>query len=177
MLLQPGSPLYNKLCNPTGASLPVSTLSPGSGIAQYDQTLTAPLCEGSSSSCDSVSLLAGRVNETNSPNTIDGCSDGADTAAENSECVKRIIVSSTSGSDMRGGDLVKIQATVIAYSKQDRVDFYFAADANAPDWKLITIVAPVADESNVTVPYTTFPDITYTLPKCLTGSGCKQAVR
>ena len=177
MLLPLGSPLYNKLCNPTNAALPASTLSPGTGIAQYDVTFTAPLCEGSSSSCDSDALLDGRVNENNSPNTIDECSDGADTIAENTECVKRIIVSSIDGGDMRGGDLVKIQATVIAYSKQDRVDFYFAADASAPDWKLITIVAPVAGESNVTVPYTTFPDITYTLPKCSTESGCKQAVR
>ena len=177
MLRPKGSSLYNKLCNPTNAELPASTLSPGTEIAQYDVTFTAPLCEVSGRSCDSNTLLDGRVTENNSPNTIDGCSDGDDTTAENTECVKRIIVSSIDGSDMRGGDLVKIQATVIAYSKQDRVDFYYAADASAPDWNLITIVGPVAGESNVTVPYTIFPDITYTLPKCSTESGCKQAVR
>lgn len=177
MKLHRSSPLYTKLCKPTNASLPSSTLSPGTGIAQYDATLTAPLCQGSSSSCDSDTLLAWRVNETNSPNTIGSCSDGANTNAAFTESVKRIVVSSVEGNDLRGGDLVKIQATVKAYSKQDRVDYYFAADATSPQWKLITIVAPLAGESNVTVPYSAYPDVTFTLPKCSSESGCKQAVR
>lgn len=187
MSLPPGSPLYNKLCNPTNAPLPSSTLSPGTGVAQYDATtFTAPFCQGKNSVCDSGSLLNGRsASETNSPNTIDDCSDGTDETTDFTESVKHISVSSVDNSELRGGSLVKIEATVVVHDKGNRVDFYFAADANNPDWKLITIVAPevsVDSGSVVTVPYNTDDDplssaITYTLPQCTSESGCKQAVR
>lgn len=177
LLLHASSPLYNKLCNPTNAPLPSSTLSAGTGIAQYDATLTAPLCQGSSSSCDSNTLLEGRVDEVNSPNTIDSCLGGDDSTVDFTESVKRIVVSSVDGNDLRGGNVVKIQATVVANSVRDRVDYYFAANADAPDWKLITIAAPLVGEQTVELPYTTYPDITYTLPKCTSESGCKQAIR
>jgi leucyl aminopeptidase len=177
MMLHLNSPLYTKLCNPTNAPLPSSTLSSGTGTAQYDSTFTAPFCQGSSSSCDSDSLLNGRVGESNSPNTIDGCSDGGDTTVTYTEAVNRIVVSSVDGSDLRGGNLVKIEATVNAYSKKDRVDFYFAANATSPNWKFITAALPLAGESIITLPYTNFTGITYTLPKCSSESGCKQAIR
>jgi hypothetical protein len=181
MSLHQGSQLYNKLCNPTNASLPSSTLSPGSGIAEYDATFTAPICRGSNSSCDSGALLLGRASEINSPNTIDRCSDGQDKTTTYTESVSRIIVTSTYGVELRGGGDVKIQATVISRSKQDRVDFYYASNASATLWTFITRVAPRAtnppSEIGVTLPYTRFPDITYKLPKCISASGCKQAVR
>ena len=180
MTLHPSSPLYNRLCKPTNAPLPSSTLLSGNGIAQYDATLTAPLCRGRSSSCDSNMLLDGRVNEINGPNTIDSCVDGADTATNVPDySVKRIVVSSVDGNDLRGGDIVRIQATVHASSVRDRVDFYFSANANTmnPNWHFITTVSPVLGVSNVTVPYSTYPDVTYSLPKCSSESGCKQAVR
>ena len=181
MSLHQGSQLYNKLCNPTNMSLPSSTLVPGSGIAGYDALFTAPVCQGSNSSCDSGALLLGRASENNSPNTIDGCSDGQDKTNAYTEAVSRIIVSSTNGADLRGGEVVKIQATVISRSKQDRVDFYYASNATSPVWTFITSVAPLAtsppSEIRVTLPNARFPDITYTLPKCVSASGCKQAVR
>lgn len=182
MSLPPGSPLYNKLCNPTNTPLPSSTLSPGTGVAQYNATLTAPLCQGSNSVCDSTSLLEGRsAYETNSPNTLDDCSDGADNTTEFIESVKRISVSSVDNSELRGGNLAKIEATVVVHNIKNRVDFYFAADADNPDWKYITVVAPQVGDSVVTVPYNSTDSltsaITYTLPQCTSQSGCKQAVR
>jgi hypothetical protein len=98
MSLHPGSPLYNKLCNPTNASLPTSTLVTGTGIAAYDANFTAPFCQGKFSSCDSGTLLAGRyTSEANYPNTIDSCTDGSNTTANSTESVTRIKVSSVDG--------------------------------------------------------------------------------
>jgi hypothetical protein len=81
---------------------------------------------------------------------------------------------------MRGGDVVKIQASVINRWTRDRVDFYYAADATNPQWVFITTAAPTAtyplSDANISLPRTN-PDITYTLPKCLDPAGCKQAVR
>jgi len=95
MSLHPNSMLYNKLCNPTNAPLPTSTLGTGTGIATYDATLAAPFCQGKSSSCDSGTLLAGRHTfEENYPNTIDSCTDGSNTTANSTESVTRIKVSS-----------------------------------------------------------------------------------
>jgi hypothetical protein len=113
----------------------------------------------------------------NSPNTIDGCFDGQDTTENYTESVKRIVVTSVNGDDLRAGDLVKIQATVISFSVQDRVDFYYASNAKSPDWTLIAVVAPSFGETDISLPYKRFPDITYTLPKCLSSSGCQQAIR
>ena len=175
--LNRGSQLYDILCNPTGVSLPSSTLESGTGIAEYDSTLLAPYCRGRSRSCDSGDLLIGRVSEMNSPNTVDGCFDGQDTTGNYTESVKRIVVTSVNGDDLRAGDLVKIQATVISFSVQDRVDFYYASNAKSPDWTLIAVVAPMVGETDIALPYQRFPDITYTLPKCLSSSGCQQAIR
>jgi hypothetical protein len=205
MTLQPDSQLYAKLCNPpSNVSLPSSTLTNGTGIAKYDSSLSAPFCQGVSNSCDSSNLLAGRATEANAPNTIDKCSDGNDSTVTYTESVKRISVSSVNGNGLRGGDLVKIQATVISFAKLDRyvlqsfasnsfgvfifslsfsehnisrVDYYFTSNAASPDWKFITTVAPLIGETNVTVPNTRFPDVRYILPQCLSVSGCKQAVR
>ena len=177
MSLNRDSSLYKKLCNPTNVPSPASTLIAGTGIAQYDSTVMAPFCEGSSSNCDSVNLLAGRISEVNRPNTIDGCSDGQDLSAEYNESVKRIVVSSAGGADLRGGDNVKIQATVISFHKQDRVDFYYTSNVTSPNWIYITTAAPKVGESILTVPYKNYPDIMFTLPKCLSPSGCRHAVR
>ena len=173
--LQPESSLYQTLCKATNAPPPSSTLVAGSGIAIYDPKFSSPFCEGSHNSCDSSDILIGRATEVNGPNTIDGCSDG-DGPTYN-ESVKRITVSSLSGADLRGGDLVKIEATIVSFAKLDRVDFYYTPNATAPEWKFITTASPVTGEANVQLPYTRFPDVSFTLPTCLSASGCQQAVR
>ena len=174
LTLEPDSPLFNKLCQPKNPSLPFSSLASGTGTALYSASYGAPFCQGSNTLCSSATLLEGRANNPNEPNTIDGCADGTDTAFDY-ESVKQIVVEAVkAGNELRGGELVNIKATVIAYSKSDQVDFYYTADANNPEWIFITKVAPLVGENVVTVPMTDFPEIRYNLPKCTSSSGCQQ---
>lgn len=174
MKLDSSSPLYNKLCNPKNPAPPTTTLVSGNGMATFDGTLGAPLCLGSNVMCSSGSLLEGRVNEANSPNTIDGCNDGTGTG---NDSVESIIVESVSGTDLRGDTLVNIRATVNSPDIRSRVDFWYTADASNPDWIHITTVAPVRDATNaleVSLPRISSTEIRYTLPKCTSESGCRQ---
>lgn len=178
LTLDPESQLFNMLCNPKGSSLPSSSLTAGSGVAVYDDAyFTAPFCAGSNSKCDSSTLLEGRSVEANKPNTIDNCYDGSDATSTNYESVKRISIQSVNGNALRGGDVVEIEATIVAYSESDRVDYYYTANVDSPQWTFITSVAPKTGESTVMHPSSTFPGVAFTLPKCSSESGCKQAVR
>ena len=78
------------------------------------------------------------------------------------------------GNDLRGGETVRIEATVIGYSKTDQYDFYYAADASNPDWVFITKVTGKGGEHIATVPMIDYPDIRFTLPKCMSEAGCQQ---
>lgn len=171
--LESSSPLYNKLCKPKNPALPTTTLVSGDGMATFDGTLGAPLCLGSNVTCSSGSLLEGRVNEANSPNTIDGCNDGT---ATGDDSVESIIVESVNGTDLRGDTLVNIRATVRSPDIKSRVDFWYTADASNPDWIHITTVAPVRDTDalEVSLPRNSSTEIRYTLPKCTSESGCRQ---
>jgi len=177
------SKLRQKLCNPKGNPGSTSPLSSGTGVAtSNDLHFTAPYCHGRNSQCDSDTSLEGRSTfETNGPNTIDQCQDGSDTTPEYSESVKRIIVASANGEDLRGGEKVRIQATLTSYNVYDRVDFYFTSDATleSPKWIFLTTVAPTAGESNITQPLNSNPFIELTLPKCPVNNAgaCQQAVR
>ena len=174
MQLDSSSPLFNKLCKPKNPALPTTTLVSGNGMATFDGTLGAPLCLGSNVTCSSGSLLEGRVDEANSPNTIDGCNDGT---ATGDDSVESIIVESVSGTDLRGDTLVNIRATVRSPDIRSRVDFWYTADASNPDWIHITTVAPVVNATNaleVSLPRTSSSEIRYTLPKCTSPSGCRQ---
>ena len=121
----------------------------------------------------------GKVNEGNGPNTIDSCSDGSGTT--DSESVKRIVVSSVKGGSLRGSELAKIEATVINYNGNDRIDFYYTQDATNPDWIFITTVpftgTPSPDGNIITTWFRPSNEISFNLPKCSSSSGCKQAVR
>ena len=112
--------------------------------------------------------------EENGPNTIDYCADGNGSTDRGS--VKQIVVESVKGNDLRGGELVKITATVDAHSIKDQIDFYFTSDASTsnPVWIFITKVAPIVGEQVVSVPFGSFPEVRYTLPKCTSSSGCQQ---
>lgn len=179
LTLRPESDLFKKLCNPRNPSAPDTTLGLGSGAASFSALYKAPFCSGSNRQCDSNNLLRGRVTETNRPNTIDDCLGGTSTDTNyDNESVRRILVQSTSGEALRGGELARIHTDISAFSMDDRVDFYYAADASDPHWVLITIVAPpTGDSSPLTVPYNKSPDVIFLLPKCTSPSGCKQAVR
>ena len=174
--LDSDSDLYNELCQPKyNPSLPSSSLGSGTGSASYiSGGFGAPYCQGSYISCDSGTLLVGRgASESNGPNTIDGLQDGANTDTVLEE-VNKIVVESAKGDTFRGGELVKIKATVIAYNTADQVDFYYTSDAANPNWVFITTVNAKAGSHNVTVPFPDYPDISYTLPKCSNSAGCQQ---
>ncbi len=113
--------------------------------AVYDSGLGAPKCAVAGSECDSLALLDGRGTvgpEPNQPNTIDSCTDGTSGTYHSDESNDKIVVKTLDGSDMVEGATVQVDATVYAWSTgtSDHLDLWYAADANAPFWQLITTV-------------------------------------
>jgi hypothetical protein len=162
------------LSHSTPISLTVTPAGGGGGPqnATYDATLRAPKCGTVGSSCDSgASLLLGRNSlgpEPNQPNTIAGsCADGASGTFHSDESNDRLKVSTLDATDFAAGKTVRIDATVWAWStpSSDKLDLYYAANANSPSWTLIGTLTPTVGGSQVL-------SATYTLP-----SGALQAVR
>ena len=128
--------------------------------AVYDAGLGAPACATVAASCDSTTLLDGRGAvgpEPNPPNTLDGCADGTAGNYHSDESNDRIVVSTLDGADMAEGATVEIEATVYAYSTgaSDTADFYYAADANSPNWTYIgSVVSPGGGVQTITQQYT-----------------------
>ena len=154
----------------------VTVTPPGGGADQtavFDLALRAPKCPSVGRSCDSgPSLLLGRDGrgpEPNQPNTINGsCADGTLGTFHVDESNDRIKVSTLDGGDFASGKTVRVDATVWAWSGgpgQDRLDLYYAANANSPSWVYIGTLTPPAGGARVL-------SATYTLP-----SGPLQAVR
>ncbi len=144
----------------------------GAQMAVYDSTLKAPKCATVGLSCDSgASLLLGRATkgpEPNYPNTIaSSCADGTSGTFHVDESNDRLKVATSDGSAFAADKTVTVSATVWAYSSysSDRLDLYYAANANSPSWKLIKTITPTAaGQQTLTA--------TYTLP-----TGSLQAVR
>ncbi|MDY7226258.1 M20/M25/M40 family metallo-hydrolase [Hyalangium rubrum] len=155
----------------TSAGVTVN-VSNTSTTATYDPTLKAPKCATVNSVCDSgLSLLNGRANlgpEVNKPNTIGGtCADGTQGVYHSDESNDRIRVLTTDGTPFAAGKTVRIEATVWAYSTytSDKLDLYYAANANAPSWVFLGTYTPTKAGSQVL-------SATYALP-----AGGLQAVR
>jgi hypothetical protein len=156
----------------TTITLSVTTAG-GTQTAVYDSTLKAPKCAIVGSSCDSgATLLRGRDtlsagSEPNRPNTINSsCADGTSGTFHSDESNDRIVVTSSGGS-LTHGTTVTVTATVWAYGSytSDRLDLYYAANANSPTWVLIGTFTPSGSGAhNISA--------TYTLP-----TGSLQAVR
>ena len=145
---------------------------PADNVAAYDATLKAPKCGSSGRSCDSgASLLLGRDGkgpEPNQPNNIAGaCADGTSGTFHSDESNDRIKVSTSDGSALAAGKSVRIDATVWAWStpSSDKLDLYYAANANSPSWTFLTTLTPSAGGAQTL-------SASYTLP-----SGSLQAVR
>jgi len=154
----------------SATSAAVSVTVSNSGVA-WDSVLKAPKCAAVGSACDSGTLLTGRNTlgpELNQPNTINGsCADGASGTFHSDESNDRLKVSTTDGTPFAAGKTVRVDATVWAYStfSSDKLDLYYAANANSPAWTLIGTLSPtVAGAQTLSA--------TYTLP-----SGTLQAVR
>jgi leucyl aminopeptidase len=154
----------------TSANVTVN-VSNVSTTAAYDAVLKAPKCVNVNSVCDSGTLLNGRSNlgpEINKPNSINSaCADGTQGTYPVDESNDRIRVLTTDGTPLKAGKQVRIEATVWAYSSpaSDKLDLYYAANANSPTWTFLTTLTPTKAGSQVL-------SATYTLP-----AGALQAVR
>jgi leucyl aminopeptidase len=154
----------------TSANVAV-TVSNTSVIASFDTSLRAPKCTNVNTVCDSGTLLNGRNNlgpEVNKPNTINGlCNDGASGVYHSDESLDKLRVSTVDGTPFGTGKQVRIEATVWAYASytSDKLDLYYASNANSPTWTFIGTLAPTRSGSQVLT-------TTYTLP-----AGALQAVR
>jgi aqualysin 1 len=153
----------------TSASVSFSVNNPG--FAAYDATLKAPKCGTVGSRCDTGTLIKGRGTvgpEANAPNTLNSsCADGSSGTYQNDESLEGLKVSTSDGSDFAPGKTVTIEAKVWAYSSgsSDKLDLYYAADANNPSWVFIATLAPSAGGLQTLT-------TTYTLP-----AGSLQAIR
>jgi hypothetical protein len=148
------------------------TVTVSNQTAAYDPALKAPRCGTVGALCDSgPSLLNGRDGkgpEVNQPNTINAsCADGTQGTYHVDESTDRIRVFTTDGSLFAAGKTVRVEATVWAWTtpSDDKLDLYYAANANSPSWTFIATLTPAAAASQVL-------SATYTLP-----AGGLQAVR
>jgi hypothetical protein len=137
----------------------------------YDAGLKAPRCGTVGSRCTTGNLVKGRGPlgpEANAPNTIhNSCADGANGSYQYDESLEVLKVFTSDGSDFAPGKTVTIEAQVWAFSSgsSDKLDLYYAADANNPSWTLIGTLAPAGGGLQTLT-------TTYTLPQ-----GNLQAIR
>ena len=187
------SSLFEKLCDQKESfQFPTSSLAQGTGLAEFNGSIGAPKCSGKVASCSSDNLLLGRYtfepnSSSTSTNTIDACVDGnAEPLRDGDdpndptlifESVEQIIVTAVSGSNIRGGSWVNIEAEVKAFATNDRVDYYYASDAANPVWQFITTAAPTAGRQVVALPRPGREKITFQLPNCDAEDHCDVAFR
>lgn len=137
----------------------------------HDPQLGVPACQVPVSECDSGILLVGRGSkgpELAAPNTLGGtCADGEAGTFHVDESLDALRIATIDGTPLAPGKLVRIEATVWAYSSyaSDHLDLYAASDATAPSWTFIATLTPTAAGRQVLT-------TTYTLP-----SGALQAIR
>lgn len=132
------------------------------GVAAWDPARRVPACLDVRADCDSGGLLAGLDVEPHRPNTLGaGCLDGTPTLGG----VERVRVATLDGSPFAPGAAVEIQVTQVGSYSGSRLFLFHAADADAPDWKLVTMIPqPKAFETSARA--------TFTLPP-----GTRQAIR
>jgi extracellular elastinolytic metalloproteinase len=144
----------------------------GALTAIFDAGLQAPRCSPVGISCDTgPALVVGRNTrgpEPNQPNTInDSCADGASGTFHVDESNDRLSVATVDGTTFAPGKTVRVTATVWAWTtpSADRLDLFYAPNANIPAWTLIATLTPAAAGAQTL-------SATYTLP-----AGGLQAVR
>ncbi len=143
-------------------TLTVTGSGGGAQTAAFDATLRAPRCASVGISCDSgAALLLGRATkgpEPNQPNTLaNSCADGTSGTFHVDESNDRLKVSTVDGTNFAAGKQVRIDATVWAWTTpaSDKLDLYFAANANAPTWTFIGTLTPtVAGAQTLSATYT-----------------------
>jgi len=142
------------------------------GNATYDPALRTASCRQTGAACDSGTLFNGRAflgPEPNQSNTINAsCADGTAGGYHSDESLDRLRVYTVTGTPMKAGTSVNVEATVWAWAgyTSDQLDLYYAADATNPTWVYIGTMTPSGSGARVMT-------TTYTLPN----SGTLQAVR
>lgn len=167
-----GSTLTCNAC-PSGlvCDLSTATCKTPPDQAAYGATLRVPECTGETNACDSGTLLTGRAAlgpEPHAPNTLGAaCADGSYGTFHVDESLDRLRVVSVNGSPFATGGTVRVEATVWAYSgyTSDKLDLYYAGDAQNPSWVYLTTLTPTGAGARVL-------SATYVLP-----SGTRQVVR
>lgn len=133
-----------------GLTTDIYTEAPIHQQAAYDATLQAPACTGAATSCDTGTLVDGRAAlgpESNAPNTLArSCEDATYGTYHSDESLDRVRVSTVDDTLLSRGKSVRVEATVWAYAgySSDYLDIFYATDASAPVWQLITTLSPVA---------------------------------
>ena len=140
--------------------------------AVFDSVLSVPKCAVETGQCDSGPVLLngrdGKGPEQNQPNTINrSCADGIEGAYHYDESNDRIRVFTTDGLPFAAGKTVSVQATVWAWTNPslDKLELYYAANANSPSWTLFATLTPTIGGAQTL-------SASYVLP-----SGITQAVR
>ncbi|SEU34795.1 Ig-like domain-containing protein [Stigmatella erecta] len=138
---------FDEGCNSHFASVTVLLQNPGK--AAYDAALGAPVCAELASQCDSMDLLVGRGAmgpEPHTPNTLAGaCPDGDEGWYQFDGSLERLKVEREDGTPFAAGKQVRIVASFYSglFGAVERLELYSAANAQAPDWKLIGPVLPL----------------------------------
>jgi hypothetical protein len=121
----------------------VAPVAPVTAI--HDPLLGVPAC-GGGGDCDSGALLVGRGPlgpEPHMPNTIGGtCLDGFTGVFHSSQSLDRLRIRTTDASPFAAGQTVVVDATVWTASMNDRLDLYYATDAQSPVWTLVATRNP-----------------------------------
>jgi hypothetical protein len=120
----------------------------------YDSSLGVPLCSEVAYRCDTTTLVNGRAAlgpEPRQPNTLSGtCPDGTSGSFHSSPSIDRVVLTRTDGTPFAPGKEVKVDVTVwVSSTANERLDLYYAPDANAPVWTYLTTLTPTATGAQV----------------------------
>ena len=156
--------LQAKAYDPSGnvGLSPIVGVITQNGRASYDSVRKAPVCPLIGTTCDSGTLLNGRAGlgpEVNQPNTINAtCADGTVGTYHVDPSIDKIRVLSQDGRPLRFGSTARIEVTVWSKTpSSERLDLYYAPNANNPSWIFLRTLNPPA-------PATRVLSTTFTLP-------------
>jgi hypothetical protein len=107
--------------------------------AAYSSNFGAPFCQGGKSPCNvgenliiSVDNIA--TNEPNSPNTIDGASDGTTGTYQNDESVDEINITDNTAPSFGSGHSLTVSTLVYCWGTSDVINFIYTDSISSPGW-------------------------------------------
>ncbi len=132
----------------TSAIVPVTVWN--ASTADWNSARKVPACLTPAPFCFSGTLLDSRGGiqpraERNAPNTLDGCPDGPLGEYHVDESIDRVTVRTLDGTSLAPGKTASVEVTFFAVATEyDRVDLFYAGDANAPAWVPFATLTPTA---------------------------------